>query len=194
MENSHDAALIERFKLGDFVAFKEIFERHNRLLYYFVRKLIGDDVEAQDIVAEAFRKLWLRRAYFESLVNIKAFLFITVRNSGIDFLRLNKRRKEAEEALAVQPEISEEEVDRKIAEAELVEEAFIKIKSFPETEREIFRLHYQDGMSLKEIARKLNISQESVRVKKYRAIELLRKILNSKRLLPVLIATYLHFI
>jgi RNA polymerase sigma-70 factor (family 1) len=194
MENNHEAALIERFKFGNIKAFGEIFECHNRLLYYFVRRLIGDDIEAQDIVFDTFRKLWLRKDHFESLANIKAFLYITARNSGIDYLRLIKQRKEAEKALAIYTDISVEEIDNKIVETELLEEVYNKINDLPETERKIFKLHYEEGMSLKEIAGKLNISQESVRVKKYRALELIRRLLNPKRLLPVLVAIYLFFV
>jgi RNA polymerase sigma-70 factor (family 1) len=193
MENNHDAALTRRFNLGDSKAFREIFDCHYQLLYFFVRKLTDDAIEAEDIVLVTFQKLWVRRANFENLANIKAFIYITARNSGIDYLRSVEQRKEAEKALVAQTAISEEEMDRKIVAAELIKEVLDKIDDLPEKARRILLMHFQEGLSLKEIAAKLNITQEDVRVTKFRALEILRKFLDPKRLLPVTIAMYLFF-
>jgi RNA polymerase sigma-70 factor (family 1) len=193
MENNREAALIEGFNLGDPEAFNEIYELHHRSLYFFVRKLIGDDAEAQDIVSETFRKLWQRKLYFSSLVNIKAFLYITARNNGFDYLRFTKRQKESQKELAEHTDPNEDFVINKIVESELLEEIYNEIKNLPDRTRDIFRMHYEDGLPLKEISEKLNITQEVVRVTKFRALQDLRKFAFSKRLLQTLLAIYLFF-
>src|SRR5689334_21843027 len=90
MKNSA-ARLMGDFKKGSKEAFEEVYNTYHLQLYYFVRKITGNPEEAEDITSETFVKLWQLCARFETLQNIKAFLFIAARNASLDYLRYLKR-------------------------------------------------------------------------------------------------------
>jgi RNA polymerase sigma-70 factor (family 1) len=194
MKSNHEAALIKKFNLGDRDAFNEIYECYRTRLYHFVRKLIGDEAEAEDIVMVTFEKLFERSANFPRQANIKAFLFITARHAALDFLGSNKRRKDSQKELINRTDISEEKILNNIVEAELLEEIRNEVKKLPEKQRLIFMMFYDEGLSHKEIAERLKINEIVVRVTKSRVLVALRKFVHSKQLLPVLLATYLFFV
>ena len=187
MEDNNQYEIMEKFKVGDSEAFKKIFELYSRPLYFFVRKLIQDDTEAEDIVSETFRKIWQRKEHIETLANVKAFLFITARNSGIDFLRYSKKQRISRQEFSQTNEVTEEAIINKIVETEILEHAYQKLQKLPEKIQTIFRLHFSEGVSLKEIAERLGMTQEDIRITKFRTLQRLRKSIVKDKLLYALV-------
>jgi RNA polymerase sigma factor (sigma-70 family) len=72
-----DKELISAFKQGDQNAFRQVYALYYRQLYYFVRNMTNSPEDSKDIVSETYLKLWNRCGSFETLTNIKAFLFIS---------------------------------------------------------------------------------------------------------------------
>ena len=83
--------IIPAFKQKDAKAFACIFKLHRKALVYFAEKILGIREEAEDIVADSFMKLWAKHADFESLPQIKSFLYVVTRNSCLNFLKYAKR-------------------------------------------------------------------------------------------------------
>src|ERR1700704_5280439 len=84
--------IIERLKKGDERAMAPLFKLYNKSLYYFARQLVDNDGQAEDIVADAFIKLWQKNGDFDSLPDIMAFMFFTVKNSCCNYLKHIKRK------------------------------------------------------------------------------------------------------
>src|SRR5579859_2100686 len=79
--------ILTAFRNGNSEAFATFFNLHYRALCFFAGQMIRDTPEAEDIVKDAYIKLWNRHEDFESAQNVKAFLFITTRNACLNFLR-----------------------------------------------------------------------------------------------------------
>lgn len=83
---------MEAFRNGDKKELENIVKMFNRRLFFFCRKLVDDDKEAEDIAIESLGKALLRCKDFETPENLKAFLYITARNACYNKNRNNKRR------------------------------------------------------------------------------------------------------
>lgn len=65
---------------GDEKIFRELFEKYHTRLCYFANTLLPFSEGAEDVVQEAFVKLWQKKIDFHSLNAVKTFLYITVKN------------------------------------------------------------------------------------------------------------------
>ena len=89
-----DEDLVQRFNKGDLPAFNSIHKQYFLKLYYFTFKLIKDDQEAKAIASETMEKLWKLRGNFETMADIRGFLYTVSNNAGYDYLKSNTCKKE----------------------------------------------------------------------------------------------------
>jgi RNA polymerase sigma-70 factor (ECF subfamily) len=167
--------LIKEFRKGSENAFEQIYDLHHLRLYYFVLKLTGNREEAEEITSETFVKLWRLHARFSRLENIKAFLYITARNSCIDYIRSAK--KVAGEMVDYNYTLSEEDLssfEQEVIEAELLEKIFKEIESLPAMCRKVVKMSFVDLLNNEEIARQLQLNLQTVKNHKSRALNRLR--------------------
>ena len=172
---------IAGFKEGNVAVFQRIFHKYYRALYFFVKQLLDDPQEAEDIVSETFLKLWKMKANFETEENIKAFLYITCRNTSLTCLtsrsRINTHHKEIFR-LTEEEYFSEEEKD-----SNLLLQLHTAIEKLPERQQEVIKLILFEGLTDEEIAVRLNKNEKTVRNQKNTAIQLLRTKLDNKKLI-----------
>jgi RNA polymerase sigma factor (sigma-70 family) len=72
-------------------SFKNVFDEHYSALCYFAEKLVQDSPAAEDIVEDVFLKLWQKEPDFDKHKNIKAVLYIAVKNACLDFIKMRRR-------------------------------------------------------------------------------------------------------
>ncbi len=176
--------LVQEFQNGSELAFKTIFDLFNKRLLYLAMEIVHDIAVAEDIVQEAFLKLWDRREKSGDVTAIKAFLYLCVKNACRNQY---KRGKVVEKYLARQDEaIDEQIIVAKIIEAEVLDSLNNAIKKLPAGCRDVVYLGYFEGMSNQEVAKQLNISINTVKTQKLRALRNLRMLL--KDLSPGMVA------
>jgi RNA polymerase sigma-70 factor (family 1) len=156
-------------------------------LCLFADRLLADKAAAEDIVGEAFIKLWNKRANFESLQNIKAFMYITIRNACLNHLKQVKRDSLNQKQLAYLTGEKEEFVLNEMIRAEILQEIMQEINNLPEQCRKVLKLGYLEGLKNQEIAKLLNISVHTVKNQKTRAIQLLKVRLRDRDLMSLLL-------
>jgi len=151
-----------------------IFKRYYKPLCYFGWQLTGNLHEAQDIAGDVFIKLWRRHNDFDSLSNIRAFLYIATRNACFDFLKHVQRKNVSHEELRYLSDGSEEYIESRMWKAEVLQAILFEVETLPPIRKMIFKMIYLDSLSTAEIAQRLNITTDTVRVQKARAINFLR--------------------
>src|SRR4051812_41174257 len=77
-----EAISMVAFQNGDREAFNHIFNMFYKRVCFFAAVIVNEDA-AEDLVQDAFVKLWARSLSFDSLNSIKAFLYLTTKNSCI---------------------------------------------------------------------------------------------------------------
>lgn len=129
----------------------------------------------EDIVQELFTVLWERRPRFNSIAQFSSYLYNTVHNSAFNHLRhqtvCNNYRQSIVENL--QEFMLVDDISDVFNKEEIYRQLFAAIDELPPRQREVFLL-CMEGKKNKEIAEQLDISAETVKVQKRRAIAQLR--------------------
>lgn len=175
-------------KGGDDLAFTELFGRYNMLLYSHVYNKLRDAEQAQDIVHEVFYSLWARRTQLEVNSNLAGYLFTAARYKIADFLSHKQVEDKYVASLqAFMDDYRQEEVaDYRVRENQLRELIEAEIAALPPRMQQIFRMSRFEHLSHKEIAERLQLSEETVKDQVKKALKMLRSKLGLFALL------YLH--
>jgi RNA polymerase sigma-70 factor (ECF subfamily) len=185
--------LIDEFRKGDKRAFGYIYKKYNPLVFFIAQKYISNKDIALDIAAECFVKLWQKTAEFESEDHIKRFLIIVARNASIDYLRVQKNRKEQSIELPDDMPDPNDQGDIIAMQADAYDILYQSIDLLPKKCRNIVKLVLL-GQTTDEIAGRFNISPKTVRSQKARAIELLKNIVLKELLLVIIIGLTIFYL
>lgn len=194
-----DDQLAERFRQGDIQAFAHIHEMDYRRYMYYTYQITQDKDAAVSIVTEAYVKLWKLHRNFQTVADIRAFMYTVCRNDSYTFNRDRvNQRKSVMLVGDIETELSglEESYDPKTVEdkenevllfkAELHALLNEKIKALPRQRRKVISL-VQAGLNHEQIARKLKITVNAVKLAKAKAIAQLRNELISLVLMVCLL-------
>jgi len=185
--NFQDKSLLQEFKRGNTHAFRAVYDMFFPSLCFFAKRLVDNDGEGEDIAADSFVKLLNRHDSFDTLPNIKAFLYITTRNACLNYLRYSQRQHSSKRELNRLQDKTDEHALSHMVHAEVLREVEFEIEQLPNRCREIFKLIYYERRSADEIATLLVISINTVWVQRAKAIQLIRTNLLKKGMLSVLL-------
>lgn len=175
---------------GDEQGFNRVFHQYYGPLTYFAQSILNDQETAEDIVEDTFVKLWERPEILFKPGSLKSYLYTTVRNASIDYLRKVKRLKAYSSEVKTIKDVEEKPVLHSIIEAETMHMIYQALETLPPKCGQIFKMFYLEGKKLEEIATELNIALSTVKSQKGRAIQLLQKRLPEL----LLLFTLFHFI
>lgn len=157
---------------------KVLFELYYKNLCYFAYTLIGDKNLAEDFVQDAFIALYKN---YGTVVQeekvLKSFLYSSVRNSIYNWHRRNNIERKYHEKEPFN-ELVEIDFDNALIKVEALSQINAMINQLPDACQQIFRMHYLEEMSLKEIAETLQVSINTVKTQKLRGLRFLKSKLN----------------
>lgn len=183
---SEEKTTIIKFKEGDAAAFDSIYHQYSKKLYNFANGLIKDHDIAGEIVQEVFVNLWEKRHQVDITLNFENYIFTIAYNSIRKYFRKKSiEQKVKDYLLNNSPEVIENN-DGTIIYNELLELANISIEKLPPKRKIVYKLSRQEGMKIKEIAGKLNISTRTAENHLSKALKFLKKELASISLLTFL--------
>jgi RNA polymerase sigma-70 factor, ECF subfamily len=155
---SLDAALAQRLLQRDVGAFEELYDRHSRIVYGLVLRVLQQATTAEEVVQDVFLQLWRNASQYDaSRGPFLPWLLTLARNRALDHLRLKserqRRREDQVEDLPSSVTLPDFEagLDQK-RRASRVRESMSALQ--PQQRRAI-ELAYFEGMSHSEIAAKL---------------------------------------
>lgn len=181
-DNSFNMA---EFQQGSPLAVAHLFEMLYRPLVYFAISITHDKAEAEDIVVECFEKAMMKKMDFDSLPNLRSFLYVATRNACFNYLRsLKVDARSQQELQYLHNPMANDNADLQQIEAEVLSSILEEIETLPTQCRQVFRHVYFGQLDTREIAGRMGISIKTVRNQKARAIRLLQTRLLKKGLLP----------
>lgn len=175
-----DVLLLNQFNNRDNSAFSKVYLHYYNDLYYFASNLYREtEIVASDVIQDVFLSLWEnKKQKFDGLINIKAYLFISIRNNFRAYLRHNKHIREHHEYVSRNDDFFVSQV----FETELFSFLTETVNLLPEECAKVIR-EYLNGLDIKEIAEKLNKSEYTVYKQKQYAIEILKKKISKDKLM-----------
>jgi RNA polymerase sigma-70 factor (ECF subfamily) len=155
--------------------FESLFREHFTGLCYFARKYTGDLDSAKEIVHSVFVRIWENRLEFDWEKPAKSYLFTSVYNRSLNFIRDTKKFIPHEEALIRNMVVDESAFTDNLETAEL--ESLIKsaLQRLPVKCREIFEMSRFEGRKYSEIAEILSISVKTVEAQMSKALHCLKE-------------------
>lgn len=172
---------IALFSKGDRKAFDAIFDDLYESIHFFSLKLTKSPFQGEEIAMEAFMALWKCHDMFNTIDHVRAFLYVTARNAGLNFLRKEKAQRIFYQNFKNFSRNWEADHENKMIQAEVLKELLKEINSLPGKCREVFKLRYLEGKSREEVAKELNMAIATVDSHSTRAFKLLRsRILKSQ--------------
>lgn len=166
---------IAGFHQGSYSAVKELFDEHYVVLIDFATQLIANKSEAHCIVQETFIKLFQIRHRFYREPDIKAFLFITVRNICLAYIQSENKNGSVEEvawyaqSLKVTARFQEE-----TGLNQALDDMHRQVLALPETEQTIFGKLFCDQLTIPAVAGQLGLTPVTVTMLRIKSIGLLR--------------------
>lgn len=177
---------IEKLNKQETEAFHTLYKRYYKALVCYAMRWIGSQEPAEDLVQDLFSSIWENRMTFLSITAFQSYLYNSVRNASLNYLKhqdIEAAYAQQVQENSTQAEAEEEEED--YFEEELYRQLFLLVDQLPVRCREVFLL-YMKGKKNEEIATALQISTETVKTQKKRAMQFLRKNMGAYSFLLIL--------
>jgi len=159
----------------DFNAFTCLYEKYHRALYFFALKLSKNTHEAEELTQSVFVTVWETRQNINPEKSFSAYIFSIARNRFYDKLRKRITESCYADYILQQNIRMDNDVEKQIEDEELREIIKKLLQQIPERRREIFRLSRDENLSYRQIAEKLQISENTVDTQMRNALNFLRK-------------------
>jgi RNA polymerase sigma-70 factor (ECF subfamily) len=159
-----DVTLIERVVKRDAQALGELYDRHRRLLFGLILRILRDRGEAEEVLQEAFVQVWTRAETYSAVLGTPAAWLVRIaRNRAIDRLRANDVRARA---VALVPEPAETESPERLANlGERQRAVRCALKALSPDQRELIEQAYFGGLTQSELAERHGLPLGTVKTR-----------------------------
>jgi RNA polymerase sigma-70 factor (ECF subfamily) len=186
-----DEKLLARVAAGDSGALETLYDRYARVVYSSALRILGTAELAEEVVQEAFWRVWRRSGTFQSgRGQVSSWILGIAHNLAIDELRRQRARPRQvydEEDRPVLRDMEDSRID--VAGAALEEEQrrliSAALEQIPIEQREAIELAYFGGLSQSEIAARLQNPLGTVKTRIRLGLQKLRDILTAQGLQPL---------
>jgi RNA polymerase sigma-70 factor, ECF subfamily len=151
-------------------SFESLFKSLFKPLCGFAVRYITDRDDARGIVHEAFVSLWEKFDQLPPNSNYRSYLYTTVRNKALNYIRDKKKH-------VILENVNERDVaqhENHMETMELEKKISLAMEALPEKCREVFELNRIEGLKYAEIASKMQISIKTVEAQMSKALSILR--------------------
>ncbi|MCW9705312.1 RNA polymerase sigma factor [Fodinibius salsisoli] len=163
-----DQQLVQKIRDGDREAFKKLYDRYHKQLYFLAKRYLKDQYLAEDAVQDIFIKIWNKRAKLRES-SLKGYLFAMMKNHLIDTIRKQKSSTKVKEEFkkVSQQKPRREKTAEKIIYDEYREMVHKALDNLSPEERKVFEMKNFEGLSNAEVADKKDVSVNTVKTQFY---------------------------
>ncbi len=157
---------------GEDKYFNELIERYKDKIFNFVIRYLSSREDSEDITEDIFIKVYFKIDKFDkNKGSFKTWLFKIAKNTIYNKLKERKMVKISYDDIYS----DKEDIDLNIENNEIIQNAVNKLKKDQKT---IILLYYMEGLKYREIAKTLNMPENTIKTKIRRAKEILKNELN----------------
>ena len=182
-QNTQEGALVRRAQSGDETAFREIVEKYQSKVFSIIHGIVRQRNDVEDIAQQVFTKVYFSIRNFDFRSSLITWIYKITVNECFDYLRKKKVRK-----LVYESDLSEDEVrrventeppvdrqpraDSTLARRDYLLKLMMRVS---EEERTLLMLKEVEGYSVEELAEKMSMNENTIKVKLFRARQKLVK-------------------
>jgi len=169
-----DLELVRLLKQDDESAFTELYNRYWEKLLFIAGIKLRDLAIAEELVQDIFCDLWQRRDRLELSGELSHYLAVSMKHKVINVQAKRKRALDYEQFAVGRPEYTGENTEHWLRFEELKGQLALLVAGLPERCRITYQLSREYGLSQKEIARHLRVTEKAVEGNLSRALKALR--------------------
>lgn len=170
---------------GNRAAYTQLMDFYFDKVYSRMLKMTGQPGDAEDLAMEAFNKAFSKLDTYTSDFAFSTWLYRIAKNNCIDFLRRNKKDNDSKvNQFDAEIGITAHELANQLPSPEQLlinrqETMLLReiVDNLIPKYKDIIKLHYFNELSCEEIARQLDLPEGTVKVRLFRARELLYNIM-----------------
>lgn len=172
-----DSALITKCLEGNAEAYGRLVDKYSARIINLGYAMLGDRHQAEDIAQDAFVRAFKGLPRFERKAKFSSWLYQIALNLCKDYLKSKSRHAKSadDEQLAAMDGNPQEQAPRVVLQTELSQKLREAINKLPYLYREAFVLRHLQGLDYRDVAAITNVPADTVRVRAYRAREMMRQ-------------------
>ena len=184
LNDSDEQELVARVQKGDREAFTPLMYKYQQKIYNLIYRKVRNHETAEDLCQEVFLKAWQALPNFKGQSLFYSWLYQIAVNRSIDFLR--KRNRQHVTGFEELPQNADDTLQMTevqpspcaLLERKELEQIILKaVYQLPLSQRSAFYLRHWDGLPIKEIASRLDKSENTVKTYLYHARRKLQRML-----------------
>ncbi|MDU1905554.1 MAG: RNA polymerase sigma factor [Dysgonomonas sp.] len=160
------------------VRFKEKYIPYHQKMYRVAYRLLEDAQDAEDMVQEAYIKLWNKRNELNYIENEESYCIVLLRNLCLDFLRSKNKNiiESADNVVLADKDVITNDIESR----ETITQIEVIISQLPEQQQRVIRLRHFDDYSNEEIEQIMGLTNVNVRVLLSRARKKLKELFDNQ--------------
>ena len=156
---------------------EEIYMKYKDKVLGYIRNHVNSPEDAEDLCSDVFIKIYSKIDTFdESKASLSTWIYTMTSKTVIDFYRTNHIHSEIPEDLAEDKSLIEDEV----LNSESLEALANALRALPQEQMDIIVLRYYKGLTLQEVAEKMNLSYGVTKLRHREALGRLKDLLGER--------------
>jgi RNA polymerase sigma-70 factor (ECF subfamily) len=176
MTEQSDEDLVRQCRGGEVKSFDMLVERHQRTIFNLALRMVRDSDDAADIAQSVFVKAYENLARFDPQFRFFSWLYRFAVNESLNALE-QKKRFEGLEGNDLAVDSADEKDDEAVRDEKRIQDGLMLLKV---DQRAVIVLKHMQGLSYREIAQVLDLSEKTVKSRLFSARQLLKDILKKK--------------
>lgn len=185
--DGEERQLIRRLKQSDYKAFNRIYELYAKPLFAYSMQYTKQIEDAEEIVQDVFVRLWNQRDRVRLEDTLRPLLFIMARHLLINAYRTRVNQPAYEDYLNYADKLSVDDAKNRIEYSDFLKTFRKALSALPRTQQIVIELSRLQQMSVKEIAMRLSLSEQTVKNQLSLGIKRLRESLDKSLWLIILL-------
>ena len=170
-----DEQIVERVKNGETYLFEIIMRRYNQRLFRVIRGILNNEVEAEEVMQEAYVRAYQHLDQFAGRAKFSTWLTKIAVYEAYARLKQRQRTSSFDNYLEELMATSDRSPEERTFDSEMRSLLERAVQSLPDDYRAVLMMRDVEGMSTAETAECLNISEQNVKVRLFRARAMIRR-------------------
>lgn len=184
----NEKELLALLSEGDHAAFKALMSAYYPRLFPFILNITKHYAASEEMLQDVFMTVWEKRQEMPKVIALKPWLFRVAANLALNWLRRAAVEGRIVQQLGITQAPYSTLTQDQLSYREATEAIQRAAEQLPPQQKLIFTLTHQEGMDLRQVAERLNISPHTVRSHLGKAIQTLRSALRASRVLAYALA------
>lgn len=184
MEKS-DLDIVNALRCGERWAFYALYERYSDLIYRNILVRVNSSFDADDIFQDFFVELWEKRQNIKAETNVRAYLLVWLKHHVLNTIKGQQIREKYNQISMRDTEEADDYTWVKIVSEDLQIKLTRAAENFPPRLKTVYVLSREQHLSVKEIAEKLSISEQTVKNQLTEILKRLKNEMNNKNFLLI---------